>query len=52
VVLSLDAWVGDWTAMADPWHRAGLLLLVVAAGAATYGLVLLLMGLRPRHLRH
>jgi len=25
---------------------------VIAAGAGTYGLVLLALGLRPRHLRH
>ncbi len=52
VVLALDARVGDWTAMPDPWRRAGLLLAVVAAGAATYGVTLIAMGLRPRHLRH
>lgn len=52
VVLALDVWLGDWTAMANPWHRAGWLLVVVAAGASTYGLVLLVLGLRPRDLRH
>lgn len=52
VVLALDAWLGDWTAMTNPWHRAGWLLVVVAAGASTYGLVLLVLGLRPRDLRH
>jgi len=52
VVLALDAWMGDWTAIANPWHRAGWLLVAVAAGASTYALVLLLLGLRPRDLRH
>ena len=52
VVLALNARIGDWTAMSDPWRRAALLLAVIAAGAAAYGLTLIAMGLRPRHLRH
>lgn len=51
-VLALNARIGDWTAMVDPWLRAGLLLAVVAAGALAYGVALIAMGLRPRHLRH
>ncbi len=51
-VLALNARIGDWTAIDDPWWRAGLLLAVVAAGAAAYGIALVAMGLRPRHLRH
>ncbi|MCC7247160.1 MAG: murein biosynthesis integral membrane protein MurJ [Lysobacter sp.] len=52
IVLLLNARIGDWTAIADPWWRAGLLLAVVAAGAATYAVALVALGLRPRHLRH
>jgi putative peptidoglycan lipid II flippase len=52
VVLLIDHRIGDWTAMASGWRRAGLLLGVVAAGAVAYGLTLIAMGLRPRHLRH
>jgi putative peptidoglycan lipid II flippase len=51
-VLAIDFRVGDWTAIADPWWRAGLLLGAVATGAGVYALVLVLCGLRPRHLRH
>jgi putative peptidoglycan lipid II flippase len=52
LVLWLDALVGDWTAIANPWRRAGLLLGVVAAGALSYALTLVATGLRPRDLRH
>lgn len=52
VVLLLNARIGDWTAIANPWWRAGLLLAVVAAGAAAYAVALVALGLRPRHLRH
>lgn len=52
VVLAISWHIGDWTTIANPWHRAGLLLGTVAAGAATYGLALLAFGLRPRDLRH
>lgn len=52
VVLALSFRVGDWTAIGNPWWRVGLLLGVVAAGAAAYGAALLAMGLRPRDLRH
>lgn len=52
VVLALSFRVGDWTAIGNPWWRVGLLLGVVAAGAAAYGVALLAMGLRPRDLRH
>lgn len=51
VVLALRFWVGDWTAMDNPFDRVSWLLLVIAAGAAAYGLTLLATGLRPRDLR-
>ena len=51
-VLALDAWIGDWTAIGSLLLRAGLLLAVVAAGALAYGVAMLALGLRPRHLRH
>jgi putative peptidoglycan lipid II flippase len=52
VVLAMRGWVGDWTAL-DGWQaRVGWLLATIAAGAATYGVALLVLGLRPRHLRH
>jgi putative peptidoglycan lipid II flippase len=51
-VLAIDVRIGDWTAIADPWWRAGLLLGAVATGAGVYALVLVICGLRPRHLRH
>jgi len=43
-------WLPDFTGM-DKWHRIGLLLALVAAGAATYATVQVLLGLRPRDLR-
>lgn len=52
VVLGISQMVGDWTAIASPWHRVGWLLAVVAAGALAYGVALIAMGLRPRDLRH
>ncbi len=52
VVLAISQWVGDWTAIANPWHRVGWLLAVVAAGAGAYGVALIALGLRPRDLRH
>jgi len=51
VVVGLREWVGDWTAMPGLWRWAWLLA-VIAAGAGAYGAVLVVMGLRPRHLRH
>lgn len=52
VVLALRVWVGDWTGIASVWHRVGWLGLTIGAGAATYGVAMLALGLRPRHLRH
>ncbi len=49
-VLVLRGWVGDWTLMAG-WQRWAYLVGVIAAGGAVYGAVLLIAGLRPRHLR-
>lgn len=54
-VLGVEAWLvgehGDWPRMAREWRWIGLGL-TVAAGAAAYGVVLVVSGLRPRHLRH
>ncbi|MBD8526561.1 murein biosynthesis integral membrane protein MurJ [Pseudomarimonas arenosa] len=50
-VLVLRQQVGDFARYAE-WQRWGLLLAAVATGALTYGLGLLLAGLRPRQLRH
>lgn len=52
-VLSLVLWFGnrqiDWTAMQPQWPmRAALLAALIGGGAAVYGLVLLLLGFRPR----
>ena len=52
VVLAGRTWVGDWTALESVAQRVGWLAAVIAAGAGTFGLVLLSLGLRPRHLRH
>jgi putative peptidoglycan lipid II flippase len=52
VVLWLDHLVGDWTAIANPWQRAGMMLGVVCAGALAYAVALIVSGLRPRDLRH
>ncbi len=50
-VLAARHALGDWSAL-GPWYvRVAWLLAVVAAGAASYGLGLLLAGIRPRHLR-
>ncbi len=55
VVLAAARWVaqtqGAWTALAEQWRWIWLLL-VIAAGGAAYGAVLVLLGVRPRHLRH
>ncbi|KLJ01478.1 hypothetical protein WQ56_06715 [Luteimonas sp. FCS-9] len=52
VVLALRGWIGDWTAI-DGWqHRIAWLALAIGAGAAAYGVAMLALGLRPRHLRH
>ena len=51
VVIVLREWVGDWSVMPGLWRWA-YLLGVIGAGAAAYGAVLLIAGLRPRHLRH
>ena len=48
-VLLLRDRVGEWHQLA-PMARVGWLLATVAAGGATYALVLLALGLRPRHL--
>lgn len=51
VVLAARGWIGEWTALDDWKLRVGWLLAVVCAGAVTYGLAMLALGLRPRHLR-
>ena len=51
-VLVMRAWVGDWAAIGDWRLRVGWLLLAVVAGAVTYGLAQIVLGLRLRHLRH
>jgi putative peptidoglycan lipid II flippase len=51
VVLGVRGWVGEWAALPTLWRWLWLLA-AVAAGAVAYGTVLLLSGLRPRHLRH
>ena len=51
VVIGLREAIGDWSAM-EGWWRWLWLLGVVGAGAAAYGATLLVLGLRPRHLRH
>lgn len=49
-VLVLRDVVGDWSVMVA-WQRWVWLLGVIGAGAAAYGAVLLIAGVRPRHLR-
>jgi putative peptidoglycan lipid II flippase len=50
-VLAVRAHVGDWIALTMAWRWVWLLA-AVGAGGAVYGATLLLLGLRPRHLRH
>ena len=50
-VLAVREWVGEWAGLAVLWRWVWLLV-AVGAGALAYGLALLAMGLRPRHLRH
>jgi putative peptidoglycan lipid II flippase len=50
-VLAVRGWVGAWAPLPTLWRWLWLLA-AVGAGAAAYGAVLTLMGLRPRHLRH
>lgn len=52
VVLAARAGIGEWTAIDGAATRVGWLLAVIAAGALAYALVLVALGLRPRHLRH
>ncbi|WP_425501653.1 murein biosynthesis integral membrane protein MurJ [Pseudoxanthomonas koreensis] len=52
VVLAARGWIGEWTGIGGASLRVAWLLLVIALGAASYGLVLLALGLRPRDLRH
>lgn len=52
VVLAARGWIGEWTAISGALTRVGWLLFTIAAGAASYGLALVALGLRPRHLRH
>ena len=52
-VLAAVLWLGnrqiDWTAMQANWPlRAALLAGLIGGGAAIYGIVLLLLGFRPR----
>jgi len=49
-LVGLRQWIGDWAAL-HALHRVAWLLVSVAAGAGAYGLALLAMGLRPRHVR-
>jgi putative peptidoglycan lipid II flippase len=49
-VLVLRTLLGDWTTL-GPWPRIGGLLACLAAGGVSYAALLLLAGLRPRHLR-
>lgn len=50
VVVAIRHFVGEW-AVLPTWSRWGWLLLAVAAGAGVYGIVLMTLGVRPRHLR-
>ena len=52
VVLSLRHGIGAWTQIDGPVARVGWLVLAIGAGAGCYALVLVALGLRPRHLRH
>lgn len=56
VAMALAVWaitqhVGDFALLAAA-KRWGWLLVAVAAGGAAYGATLLVLGVRPRHLRH
>ncbi len=50
VLLGINAQLGDWLA-AGLWQRVQWISLLVVAGGGSYLLVLVLLGLRPRHLR-
>jgi putative peptidoglycan lipid II flippase len=52
IVVGLRLWIGDWTEIADWQGRVSWLFVVIGAGALAYGATLLVLGLRPRHLRH
>ena len=49
-LVALRLWTGDWSSLAA-LNRVVTLLAAVAMGAIVYGAVLLICGLRPRHLR-
>ncbi len=50
-VLAVRWWVGDWIVLRS-LSRWLWLLAAVAAGAVAYAMALLMLGVRPRHLRH
>lgn len=49
VILALQPPAPLWLEASTPW-RVGMIALVIGAGALSYALVLLIAGLRPRHL--
>ena len=51
-VLAARGWIGEWTGIPGASSRVAWLVLVIAMGAAVYGLALVALGLRPRDLRH
>ncbi|MCF7222596.1 murein biosynthesis integral membrane protein MurJ [Marilutibacter chinensis] len=50
-VVAIRGYVGAWGLLSMGWRWVWLLV-AVAAGGAAYAATLLLLGLRPRHLRH
>lgn len=51
VVVLVRDWAGEWTSLPVLWRWIWLLA-AVGAGGVAYGVSLLVLGLRPRHLRH
>lgn len=51
LLLRLSPVSEHWFAM-DVWQRVAEMAMLVVAGLAVYALVMLILGLRPRHLKH
>lgn len=51
-VIALRLWIGDWTDLGTWQQRVFWLSVAIGGGVLAYGVSLLALGLRPRHLRH
>jgi len=52
LIWGVRLWLGEWTALATLWQRAGALAGVIAVGGLAYLGMLWLLGVRGRDIRH